>query len=315
MLYGKQAPTLYGTLSDKNIKYFGRWDFTNSTQYVSYWGGAYIKVIFTGTTVKARVGNKSNFFAKIDDGPWVSFLNAKDTLNLTPTSISKGSHTLILAQGKDYNYVFNFQGLLLDEGAKTKSPKVSSTLIEYIGDSITTGYTDAQADVSCYAWVCSEALKTEHTQIAYPGITLVSYPKPGMDVQYFKQQCSGANPTDWDFNTYTPKVVVINLGTNDNNKKVPDSLLMKGYSIFLKTIRDKFPKAEIFVMRTFLGVKAAPTLAVVNARINAGDKKLHYIDTNGWVTKADYTDGLHPSVSGNIKIAGLLQPILAPYVK
>jgi hypothetical protein len=55
-------------------------------------------------------------------------------------------------------------------------------------------------------------------------------------------------------------------------------------------------------------------VAAVNARINAGDAKLHYIDTNGWLTTADYTDGLHPSVSGHIKAANLLQPILAPYL-
>jgi lysophospholipase L1-like esterase len=52
----------------------------------------------------------------------------------------------------------------------------------------------------------------------------------------------------------------------------------------------------------------------VNARNAAGDSKVHYINTNGWLTAADYTDGLHPSVSGHIKAARLLQPILAPYV-
>jgi hypothetical protein len=316
-LYRAANKHVYGTLSDKNIKYFGRWNFTDTSQYTSYWGGAYIKVNFTGTTVKVKVGNTSNFYARIDNGPWVSYLKASGTIDLTPTPISKGKHSLIVMQGKDYNYVFIFKGLLLDDGAATHAPKVASTLIEYIGDSITCGYTNPQANSVCYAYVCSEALGTECTQIAYPGITLANgYPRTGMDTQYFKEGCTNSPPTvDWDFGRYTPRIVVINLGTNDNNKKVPDSVLMRVYTGFLKKVRSKFPKAEIFAMRTFLGVKAAPTLAAVNACIADGDKKVHYIDTNGWVTKADYNDGLHPSVNGGIKIANLLEPILKPYVR
>ena len=308
-----------GAVGDTNIKYFGRWDFSNTTQYVSYWGGAYLRMNFTGTTIKIKVGTATNYYAKIDNGPWVSYLNANGTINLTPTPLTNGTHTVTVAQGKDYNYVFNFQGFILDAGATTSAPPFSNDIIEYIGDSITAGYaagTDGQANVSGYGWVCSEALGTEHTQIAYPGICLTSgYPGVGMDAQYFKLQNSSytASP-DWNFTSYTPKIIVINLGTNDNNKRVPDSVLQPTYITFLANIRAKFPNAELFVMRTFLGVKATPTLAAVNARIAAGDAKVHYINTDGWLTSADYSDGLHPSVSGHIKAANLLKPILAPYV-
>jgi len=57
-----------GALGDTNIKYFGRWVFTNSAQYSSYWGGAYIKVNFSGTTVKSSWATPSNYHAKIDNG-------------------------------------------------------------------------------------------------------------------------------------------------------------------------------------------------------------------------------------------------------
>jgi lysophospholipase L1-like esterase len=306
-------------INDPNIKYFGRWDFSSSTQYVSYWGGAYFKVKFSGTTVKVKVGNTSNFYAKIDNGPWTSYIGASGTINLTPTALASGTHSLSVAQGKDYDYVFNFQGLILDSGASTSLPSVGASLIEYIGDSITTGYTDPQANVNDYGWVCAEALGTEHTQIAYPGICLTSgfTTNPGLDAGYFRLKSPnyavGVNP-NWTFGTYTPKLVVINLGTNDNNKAVPDATFQSTYTTFLANIRAKFPNAQIFVMRTFINVKAAPTLAAVNARIAAGDTKVHYIDTNGWLTSADYTDGLHPSVAGHIKASNLLKPILQPYL-
>jgi hypothetical protein len=43
------ANTGTGGVGDANIKYFGRWDTSSTTQYVSDWGGAYIRVNFSGT--------------------------------------------------------------------------------------------------------------------------------------------------------------------------------------------------------------------------------------------------------------------------
>lgn len=305
-----------GSLEDKHIKYIGRWDQSNAGEYVSRWGGAYIKVAFTGAKLQLKTAsNKTNYYVKIDNGPWVSYKNVSDTIDIAPVGLPKGKHVVSIAQGKDYNYVFTFRGLILEQGAVTSEPPVSSSLIEFIGDSITAGYTDDQANVSDYAWVCAEMVGAEHTQIAYPGITLVSgYGKGGMDDQYFRMgsPASIVSPM-WEMSKYTPDMIVINLGTNDNNKRVPDSILQASYTTFLFNLRSIYPKAQILAMRTFLGVKAAPTLAAVNARIAAGDNKLHYVDTDGWLTKADYGDGLHPSVEGQKKAAALLMPIIKKF--
>jgi hypothetical protein len=312
-----------GALGDPNIRYFGRWDFTSSTtQYVSYWGGAYFRVKFTGTTVKVKVGTNSNYYAKIDNGAWTSYIGVTGTINLTPTPLASGTHTVSVAQGKDYNYVFNFQGLVLDAGATTSAPPVSSNLIEYIGDSVTSGYTDPQADVSDYAWVCAEDLGAEHTQIAYPGIALVNgygvnATKIGMDVQYFDEQ-SLAYPSSpaWDFTKYTPSIIVVNLGQNDSSVGVPDATFQSDYVSFLANVRAKFPNAQIFAMSPLWGVESTTTSAAVSARVTAGDTKLHFVNTSGWLTQgtSDYGSGVHPSVAGHIKVANLLKPILAPYL-
>ncbi|MGC3960998.1 MAG: discoidin domain-containing protein [Verrucomicrobiota bacterium] len=310
-----------GSLGDTNIQYFGRWDFSSPSQYVSYWGGAYIKVNFSGTTVRVKFGRASNYYYKIDNGPWITLTNANGTINLTPTPLAVGGHSLSVAQGKDYDYVFNFQGLLLDVGATTSFPAVSDTLIEFIGDSITTGYTDPQANVSDYAWVCAEKLNAEHTQIAYPGVNLVSgYSGTGMDTHFFKSQSLNypAAP-DWGFTNYTPKIVVINLGQNDIGANgVPLGVYQTNYTTFLANVRAKYPNAEIFAMRVLLGFGAAQVQAAVNARIAAGDTKVHYVDTTGWITSgtSDYTpgDGVHPSATGQIKIANRLKFVLSPYL-
>jgi hypothetical protein len=322
VLFGKTAvhKDAPGSPGDKHLKYFGRWNFSDHNRRVSYWGGAYVKTNFTGTTISLKVGNTSNFYVKIDNGPWVSYLKAGGTINLTPVKLSDTTHSIIVAQGKDYDYVFDFRGFILDRGAATADPVVGHDLVEYIGDSITTGYTDAQADVSDYAWIASEDLNAEHTQIAYPGINLVSgYKGIGMDTQYFKEQSLKfpASP-DWDFKAYSPGTIVINLGTNDNSNKIPDSVFQADYIGFLTRLRSTFPGTDIFVLRTFLGLKEAPTQAAVQARNAAGDNKVYYVNTTGWLIKAkgseDYNDGAHPSVSGQIKAAKQLAAVLAPYL-
>lgn len=306
-----------GSIRDTNVQYFGRWDFSSPTQCVSYWGGAYIKVKFSGTTARMKLGHRSNYYAKIDNGAWITYSNVTGTVNLTPVSLASGVHSLSLAQGKDYDYVFNFQGLILDPEATTSRPDVGSSLIEFIGDSITTGYLDPQADISDYGWVCSENLNCEHIQIAYPGVNLVSgYTKTGMDSQYFKEKSFAHDSSEsWNFTQYTPQVVVINLGQNDGGANhVPEPVFQSHCEKFLAGIREKYPHTEIFVMRPFLGFEGAAALSAVNSRKNEGDNHVHYIDTTGWLAKTDYVDGVHPAAAGNVKAAKLLQTFLAPYV-
>lgn len=309
-----------GSVGDNNIQYFGRWDFSTPGHAVSYWGGAYIKLNFTGTTVKINLGNTNNFYAKIDNGFWTTYTQASGLLNLTPTPLANGTHSLSVAEGQDYNYLYDFQGLTLDAGATTSPPTVSSNLIEFVGDSITAGASDPQSDVSSYGWVCAENLGCEHTHIAYPGIALVNgygfnAIKTGMDVQYFKEQDQPyTNSPPWNFTNYTANLVVINLGQNDSGSSVPANAFLKDYTNYLANIRSVFPNAEIFPMEPFSRVYGASILAAVNARNSAGDSHVHYINTTGWLTNGDFVDGVHPTQAGHIKVAGHLDPLLAPYL-
>lgn len=317
----KSGSSQIGSPQDPSLRFVGRWDFSDKAIPVSYWGGAYIKTEFYGTTVKLSVGHPTNFFVKIDNSEWVSFKNVKDTVTLTPVALAAGWHKLTVAQGKDYDYIFQFKGLIFDQDAKTRPPQVSPVLVEYIGDSITTGYTDSQANVSDYGWVASEILGTEHTQIAYPGINLASgYGKSkgnGMDIQYLKaRSLKYPDAAEWTFEKYSPDVVTINLGTNDNNNKVPDSVFTQSYIKLITSIRSHFPKAKIIAMRTFLGIKQAATMEAVNQLNAHGDRNVFYLDTTGWITSktSDYNDSAHPSDAGQVKAGKLLAEKLKPFL-
>lgn len=319
------AGTGHGDLTDANINFVGRWDKSSSTTFRSHWGGAYLSTKFTGTTVKVKLAAPTRFMAIID-GVASNYWDADGTVNLTPTPLASGTHTLkIIAK---YQYVeLPFQGLVLDAGASTVKAD-ALPLVEFIGDSITAGDTATDYAVSAYGWQTGERLGADHTQIAYPGITLsqgyhYDWNKyPGMETLYFKLQQAdrcvdetcAANPL-WDFSKYTAKIVVVNIGTNDGNNSVPSATFQSRYTTFLQNVRAKYPSAEIFAMRPFNGAYQAETQAAVSARLNAGDGRLHYIDTTGWlVAPEDFTDWLHPNDVGHIKVTNRLMPILLPYI-
>jgi lysophospholipase L1-like esterase len=316
-----------GDLTDTNINYVGRWDKSSSTTYRSHWNGTYLTTKFTGTTVQVKIGWVKHFTA-IVDGVATDYWDRSGTVNLTPTPLANGTHTLkIVAKYKEMDKEIPFQGLVLDAGASTVKAD-ALPIVEFIGDSITAGETLDQFALEDYAWQTGERLGADHTQIAFPGITLsqgyhYNWNKyPGMETLYFKLQQAdrcvdetcAANPL-WDFSKYAAKIVVVNIGTNDSNNSVPSATFQSRYTTFLQDIRAKYPNAEIFALRTFGGYYQTETQAAVTARVNAGDGRVHYVDTTGWLqSPGDFSDGLHPNAGGHIKVTNKLMPILLPYI-
>ena len=332
---GALAATGDGGLADPNITYVGRWDTSSSTQYTSHWDGTYLTTRFTGRNVSVKLGGAMGFKAVID-GVITMHWGWGGTVPLTSTPLaSDGPHTLQIVADYDDREV-PFQGLVLDAGATTL-PFGSRPLIEFIGDSITAGQGGSEWALTDYAWLTGEQLGVHHTQIAWAGITLSdgyhysTNEWPGMESMYFRAwavnrcynvQCTpdASHPTPnpaWDFSKYSPKIIVINLGTNDWGVGEPGSIFKDRYSGFLASVRSKHPNAEIFVLRTFNGYLAQETQTAVAERVSAGDTRLHYVDTSGWLIphpSADFADLYHPNDLGYRKVKDRLVPILQPYL-
>lgn len=310
------AATGDGSPTDPNVKFFGRWDTTSSTAYVSEWAGAYVKTGFTGTTVRLKQRGTIDFFASIDGGPDVSYKNVSGTVNLTPTRLAAGNHTLRVSYrpvAGSYHGDAVFQGLTLDSGAHTFVPTTSPKIIEFVGDSITVGQLSSEQALTAYGWLVGERLGVEHTQIAQGGACLVATADGcvGLSVQFVK---TSALPTasNWDFSRYQARAVVINLGTNDVGHGVHTPQFQDTYIGLLRTVRAKYPNARIFAMENFKRRFAAQTQTAVTTLNNGGDANVFYINTEGWITEAtDTVDNTHPNDAGHRKIADRLAPIIA----
>ncbi|MFY1615654.1 cellulose binding domain-containing protein [Micromonospora sp. WMMD736] len=304
-----------GTPTDSNISFVGRWNRTNPSAYVPYWAGAYLRVGFTGRTVKLRQRNTIQLWASIDGGPFTSFTGS-GTINLTPTALAAGNHTLIVSYRQvagSYTGDAVFQGLLLDSGAATYRPPVRPKLVEFVGDSITAGATSSQLAVTDYAFKVGERLGYDHTQIAIGGMCLAETSDGcwAQSTRYWMSSGGQVGTDPWDFSRYTADGVVINLGTNDKSHGVSGTAFQATYTTFLTRIRATFPNATLFALRTFIGRYATETEAAVRARNAAGDANVYYVDTTGWLPSGGLSDSVHPNDAGHQAITDRLAPILS----
>jgi lysophospholipase L1-like esterase len=83
----------------------------------------------------------------------------------------------------------------------------------------------------------------------------------------------------------------------------------------MEKIRQSYPNTVILAVRPFTGNRAAAVQSAAKARNDAGDKKVFFVDTTGWVSREDTSDGVHPNVAGNQKIADKLAPMLEKVLK
>ena len=112
------AAPVPGSLGDPNIQYVGRWDRSNPAEYHSYWTAPYLRVGFTGTSVKIKLAQGTDLNVGIDGVvPHVQHAEAGETaLNLAP--LAPGRHTLLVG-GEAQNEEVRLEGLTLDPEAKT----------------------------------------------------------------------------------------------------------------------------------------------------------------------------------------------------
>ena len=309
------AATGDGSPSDPNIVFTGRWDTGTSTAYTPYWAGAYLTTGFTGTTVKLKQRGTIDLYSSIDGAAWVYRTGVSGSVNLTPTPLAAGNHTLRVSYrvvAGSYHGDAVFQGLVLDSGARTYAAPTPAKLIEFVGDSITVGTTTTQNALTAYGWLIGERLGARHTQIAQGGACLVATADGcvGLEQQFTKLNPNAATPA-WDFGRYTADAVVINLGTNDAGHGVSTAQFQTSYTNLLATVRAKYPKAYIFALETFRMRYVTQTRAAVNSRIAAGDPAVSFVTTEGWLTSTDMSDSVHPNDGGHVKIADHLAPLIA----
>lgn len=305
-----------GRPNDQNISYSGRWNRSDASWYAMGWAGGYLDARFTGSSIGVRQRNAIDLFYSVDGAAPQWRRNVSGNVSLA-TGLSGGPHTIRIGyreRAGSYTGDPVFGGLILAGGAQTAPVSRPAQFVEFIGDSITVGQPNANRPFTAYPWLAAEGLGAGHSQIAQGGACLVSQDCYGM-MDWFRRSSASASYDDWNFSSYQASAVVINLGTNDIGHGVSSTQFQQGYLVMLERLRQAYPNAEIFAMGVFRNRHVAETRNAVAARNAAGDSKVRFIDTAGWVDPAtDTSDNVHPTEAGHVKIAQRLRPILDQYI-
>ena len=171
---------------------------------------------------------------------------------LTIASFAEGGvHTIrILKQTESQNSISILKSLEFT-GYFEEAPAEKELLIEFIGDSITSGYGNLckngasnpgnalnQDATQTYAYLTAEKLDADHSLVSYSGIG-VAKGWPDFLMEEFFAADSYCRSTNTAYEkSFTPDIVVINLGTNDRTKGANATTFMNKAKALINLIRE-----------------------------------------------------------------------------
>ncbi|WP_328326070.1 GDSL-type esterase/lipase family protein [Kribbella sp. NBC_00382] len=278
--------------------------------------GSRISFTFNGTAVQALfdIGGLTtapHLWVTIDEGEPTLYAVEHPVIELTTDA---GVHKVEIVV-KDVNEHANrwnppfgcavvFAGLVLDADTRLRlAGRPGGPRLEFYGDSITQGVRSLSAHPESegadgsksFAYLTARALGASAYQVGFgrQGVVRTGNGEVPAGIESFGWNFAGS-PAE---RVEQPDVVVLNLGVND------ETLSTAQYGEYLRRVRSAYGSSKIVALSPFSGKHASEIEAAVKA---ADDPLLRYVGTDGWITEADCTDGVHPSVDGHAKIAARL---------
>jgi len=332
---------------NQNVRYIGRFDRSSAAAPQFNWPGSTIAFAMQGGGCKAilRQSLDSCSFNVIIDGAFVRYFIAHagiDTYAVATGLI--GSHQIAVSQrGESAEHAITFGGLVLDDGASlTALPTSTGRRIEFIGDSHTAGdgargtadwatcvYGVNDAWVS-YASIAGRALGADAYLIAASGKGVVHNHSDSNQVsavtmrQLYKRTLINGPASSWDFTSWKPQVVVVNLGTNDFAEcfqmasekwrhPATAAQFMPAYAGLLDSVRALYGGAKIVMMGPYdqcgsLDSAQKVIRRVYDAQISAGKTDV------AWCAYPKFTNGdyvcCHPGTAYHQKLADSLATVI-----
>lgn len=261
------------------LYYNGRFDFSDVEQPEFYYSGIEICASFDGTSCKIKMGQDhlgntnpagmplSNYYNVFLDGK-LSIIEVKDGLHefLIGNNLKDTIHSLKIVKrtealcGKGY-----FAGLLLNQQAELLPyTEIPSLKIEFIGNSITCGYgiegdskdchfsSETENNYLTYGSLTARGINAEYRAVAYSGRGVYQNYNKSVE-ETLPDIYDLINPFEpesyFNFSSWTPDLVVVNLGTNDFAHELPDSAgFVDAYSGLLKMVKSHYPQSKIICL-------------------------------------------------------------------
>lgn len=298
-----------------------------------------VEIALVGDYTSGKSGQKSNYpkySVFVNDVEYeMGMLSEKEKIISIDVDKSETGVIRVNKVSESANSTMGIKSVTTDGKIRPAAKKKLN--IQFIGDSITCGYgvegamgdsfsTSNENGLKTYAYKAAQKLDADYTMVSYSGYGVVSgYTTSGkantaslLPKYYDKLGNSGAainggtkvNTFTWDFSKDKFDFVVINLGTNDNSyvagKADRKTEFENGYVSFLKTIREKNPKAYIICSLGMMGQdlygsieKAVSVYSAETGDKNVGCLKFDVQDANKDGVAVDWhpTEATHEKAS------------------
>lgn len=237
--------------------------------------------------------------------------------------------------------IIGIRELIADDAASLRPAAVKPHRIEFIGDSITCGYGIDDNDLShtfstvtedvtkAYAYQTAQALNADYSMVSYSGYGVYSgYVDEQIDVRNVSELVppyytlvgfsrgtyhgEAVTMTNWDFNSFEPEIIVLNLGTNDNSycrsNAAREHEFMQCYENFVTLVREKNPDA--YILCTYGLMNHELTTAIENVlnhyRQTSGDEYISFLPLPTQTPADGYVVDYHPSLETHCRAAEIV---------
>jgi lysophospholipase L1-like esterase len=256
---GGQGSTGNGDLVAQGVRWVGRVSAAESTRFA--WSGTGFIARFSGTGISATLTNAEGYLFQvvIDGARDRAFLATRGEMAYPlAAGLTPGEHVVELYRQTEGRYGDSeLKKIEVVDGELLDTPPGPDRVLEVIGDSITCGYGNLGADASCsfsfateshwdsYGRVAGRALGVDVHTIAISGHGLTRNndgTTTDLLPDVYQRTLTRESSLLWQYSV-PPKVIVVNLGTNDFAKGNPGTHFEEQYRSFLARLRDLHPDA------------------------------------------------------------------------
>ena len=209
------------------------------------------------------------------------------------SGLPSGNHTIELVKESEYDTKEAFYGFTVTGGSLLVKPVNNSSLsIEYYGDSNPAGWdaydpADRGAIINnggyyTYPGIAARMLNADYHNISMGGVGITDRAWRNLIKFYhlINMNDAAAGTNLWNFNNYSPDVVVINASSNDYSSGATKTQIKVGWKSFTTALRSRHPAAHIVIAESYGWAIGEPTdyIAETVSEINAGgDKNVSFV--------------------------------------
>jgi len=253
------------------VLFTGRFDFSQQDPSFSHVGSS-LSANFSGTGISAvfsAVYGTSYLYAIIDghddpgDRTVLEVRNSEPESFILAEDLDSGSHQVEIVKLNPYDTKLVFHGFELRGGSLQEVLDRPPLSLEFYGDSSPEGHSAWDAKdwgrasdngaYFSYPGITARLLGAQYHNISMGGAGVTSATWNLRDYHHLihmNEAASGSNL--WDFSSYTPDVVVVNLGANDYYSNATKALIKKGWKDFVReNLRAYYPQAHIVLVNAY----------------------------------------------------------------